>query len=239
MSRILLISDVHGNLLALEAVLAAAGPVDGIWVMGDTVGYGPDPSDVLALLREKNARMVAGNHDLAVATGQGLDAFNPHAREAARLHRDWLSAAERDELAVLPLTVEQDAFTLCHGSLRDPVWEYVFTEPQADASIEISPTPHVCNGHTHVPAIYRKDARVTQVPFGDGRPVALTGRMLVNPGSVGQPRDGDPRAAYAVLDTDGGTIELQRSSYDVNEVQRRIRGRGLPGILADRLAVGY
>jgi len=239
MSRILLISDVHGNLLALEAVLAAAGPVDGIWAMGDTVGYGPDPSDVLALLHEKSARMVAGNHDLAVATGQGLDAFNPHAREAARLHRDWLSAAERDDLAVLPLTVEQDAFTLCHGSLRDPVWEYVFTAPQADASIEISPTPHVCNGHTHVPAIYRKDARVAQVPFREGRPVALTGRMLVNPGSVGQPRDGDPRSAYAVLDTDGGTMELQRSSYDVNEVQRRIRTRGLPGVLADRLAVGY
>lgn len=239
MSRILLISDVHGNLLALEAVLAAAGPVDGIWVMGDTVGYGPDPSDVLALLKEKRTRMVAGNHDLAVATGQGLAAFNPHAREAARLHREWLSAAERDDLAVLPLTVEQDAFSLCHGSLRDPVWEYVFTAAQADASIGISPTPHVCNGHTHVPAIYRKDARVAQVPFREGRPVKLTGRMLVNPGSVGQPRDGDPRAAYALLDVDGGTIELRRSSYDVNEVQRRIRTRGLPGVLADRLAVGY
>jgi diadenosine tetraphosphatase ApaH/serine/threonine PP2A family protein phosphatase len=240
MSRILLISDVHGNLLALEAALAAAGAVDGIWAMGDTVGYGPDPSDVLALLKERRARMVAGNHDLAVATGQGLDAFNPHAREAARIHRSWLTAAERDDLAVLPLTVEQGEFTLCHGSLRDPVWEYVFTAAQADASIGISPTPHACNGHTHVPAIFRKDARVTQVPFREGRPVTLIGRMLVNPGSVGQPRDGDPRAAYAIYDSQGGgTIELQRSSYDVNEVQRRIRTRGLPGVLADRLAVGY
>lgn len=239
MGRTLLLSDVHGNLPALEAVLAAAGPVDGIWVMGDTVGYGPDPSDVLALLKEKRARMVAGNHDLAVGTGRGLDAFNPHAREAARMHRGWLTAAERDDLAVLPLTVEQDAFTLCHGSLRDPVWEYVFTAPQAGASIEISPTPHVCNGHTHVPAVYRKVAHVTQVPFREGRPVTLTGRMLVNPGSVGQPRDGDPRAAYAILDPEGGTIELARSSYDVSETQRRIRTRGLPGILADRLAVGH
>jgi len=238
-SRILLISDVHGNLLALEAVLAAAGQVDGIWVMGDTVGYGPDPSDVLALLRERRARMVAGNHDLAVATGQGLEAFNPHAAEAARLHRGWLTAAERDDLAVLPLTLEQDAFTLCHGSLRDPIWEYVFTAHQADASIEISQTPHVCNGHTHVPALYRKDARVSQVPFREGRPVTLEGRMLVNPGSVGQPRDGDPRAAYAVLGTDGGTIVLARSSYDVSETQRRMQARGLPGVLADRLAVGY
>lgn len=239
MSRILLISDVHGNLLALEAVLAAAGRIDGIWVMGDTVGYGPDPSDVLALLREKGARMVAGNHDLAVATGQGLGSFNPHAAAAARLHRGWLSPAERDGLAVLPLTLEEDLFTLCHGSLRDPVWEYVFTTQQADASIEISPTAHVCNGHTHVPALYRRDARITQVPFREGQGVPLTGRLLINPGSVGQPRDGDPRAAYALLDTDGGTIELRRSTYDVNETQRRIRARGLPGILADRLAVGY
>lgn len=239
MSRILLISDVHANLLALESVLAAAGAVDGIWVMGDTVGYGPDPSDVLALLREKGARMVAGNHDLAVATGQGLDAFNPHAAAAARLHRDWLTPAERDDLAVLPLTLEQDPFTLCHGSLRDPVWEYVFTAAQAGASLEISSTPCVCNGHTHVPALYRKDARTTQVPFREGEAVRLSGRWLVNPGSVGQPRDGDPRAAYALLDKEGGTIELARSSYDVSETQRRIRARGLPGILADRLAVGY
>lgn len=237
MARILLISDVHGNLPALEAVLAAAGPVESIWVMGDTVGYGPDPSDVLALLREKRARIVAGNHDLAVATGQGLEAFNPHAAEAARIHRGWLTASERDDLAALPLTLEQDAFTLCHGSLRDPVWEYVFTTHQADASIELSPTPHVCNGHTHVPALYRKDPRVTQLPFREGRPLAVTGRVLVNPGSVGQPRDRDPRAAYAILD--GGTIELRRSSYDVSETQRRIRTRGLPGVLADRLEVGY
>lgn len=239
MSRILLISDVHGNLAALEAVLAAAGQVTAVWVMGDTVGYGPDPSDVLALLKEKRARMVAGNHDLAVATGQGLEAFNPHAREAATAHRGWLTAAERDDLAVLPLTLGAEDFTLCHGSLRDPVWEYVFTAQQADASLAIAPTSHVCNGHTHVPALYRKDSRVTHQPLREGAPVPLEGRMLINPGSVGQPRDGDPRAAYAILDTEGATIELGRAQYDVSETQRRIRARGLPGILADRLAVGY
>ena len=100
--RVALLSDVHANLVALEAVLAALPPVEGIWVMGDSVGYGPDPADVLALLRERSALVVAGNHDLAVATGQGLEVFNPVAASAAQMHRDWLSAEDRDYLAALP-----------------------------------------------------------------------------------------------------------------------------------------
>lgn len=244
MTRIALLSDVHGNLVALEAVLAAIGPADELWVMGDTAGYGPDPSDVLALLRERGARMVAGNHDLAVGTGQGLDAFNAVAAEAARIHRGWLSSIERDTLAALPLTLaiadQPLAFTLCHGSLRDPVWEYVISARQAQATLRLASTPHVCNGHTHVPALYRMDGdRVAASSFVVGAAIPLAGRMLVNPGSVGQPRDGDARAAYAVLDTDGGTITFGRASYDVGETQKRMRSRGLPGFLADRLAVGY
>lgn len=240
MSRVALLADVHGNLVALEAVLAAAGHVDGIWVMGDTAGYGPDPSDVLALLRERGARMVAGNHDLAVATGHGLDAFNPHAAAAARIHRGWLSAEERDVLAALPLTLEADGFTLCHGSLRDPIWEYVLSAGQARATLELAKTPHCCNGHTHVPALYRADdGRVAPDPFVIGRPIALAGRLLVNPGSVGQPRDRDARAAYAILDTAAKTVSFERAHYDVAETQRRIRARGLPELLAERLAIGW
>lgn len=231
---------MHGNLVALEAVLTAIGPADALWVMGDTVGYGPDPSDVLALLTEKRARMVAGNHDLAVGTGQGLDVFNAHAAEAARIHRGWLSAAERDRLASLPLTLETDGFTLCHGSLRDPVWEYVVSARQAQATLQLATTPHACNGHTHVPALYRMDGeQVAARSFAAGHPVPLEGRLLVNPGSVGQPRDGDARAAYAILDTSSGTITFARASYDVAGTQRRIRARGLPAFLADRLAVGF
>jgi len=220
--KVALLSDIHANLAALEAVLAALPEVGAIWVMGDTVGYGPDPSDAIALLREREAVLVAGNHDIAAATGRGTAKFNAYAAAAAEKHRAWLSAEERDHLAGLPLTREAGAFTLVHGSLRDPVWEYVTSQPQAEATLALARTPHCCNGHTHVPRIFRS---------GD--------RMLANPGSVGQPRDGDPRAAYALLDTDTHAVTLARAAYDVAETQRRIRARGLPHFLADRLALGF
>lgn len=237
----LLLADIHANLAALEAVLASAGKVDAVWVMGDTVGYGPEPGQVLALLHELGPLVVAvaGNHDRAVATGEGLELFNPYAAEAARLHRSWLSVAERDLLASLPLTRQADGFTLCHGSLRDPLWEYVTTARQAQETLSRSPTPGACNGHTHVPALFRYEgaAAVRDTATVD-HPHPLAGRVLVNPGSVGQPRDGDPRAAYALLDTASGTITFRRTSYDVDGTQRRIRERRLPPFLADRLAVG-
>ena len=238
--RVGLLSDVHANLVALEAVLAALGPVDALWVMGDTVGYGPEPSDVLALLRERGAAMVAGNHDLAAGTGEGIDLFNGYAAEAVRRHRSWLSAEERDALATLPLTREVDRFTLCHGSLRDPVWEYVTSPSQAQATLRIARTPHCCNGHTHVPAIFRSGGRsAARVAIETGSTYELDVASLLNPGSVGQPRDGDPDASYAILDTAALTVTFQRARYDVAETQRRIRARGLPGLLADRLAVGF
>ena len=120
--RIGVVSDIHANLIALETVLADMGQVDALWVCGDTVGYGPDPSDVLALLAERKATLLAGNHDRAVATGEDLDLFNPPAAAAAKMHQRWLSAAERDMLAALPRTLETSDVTLCHGSLRDPLW---------------------------------------------------------------------------------------------------------------------
>jgi len=234
-----LLSDVHGNLVALEAVLAALPPVEQLWVTGDTVGYGPDPSDVLALLRERGALLVAGNHDRAVATGAGLELFNHHAADAARLHTSWLSAEERDLLAALPETAERAAFTLCHGSLRDPLWEYVFTPGAAAACLERAATAHGCCGHTHVPAFFGGDGTpLGHVQPGDGASFDLPKRALVNPGSVGQPRDGDPRAAYALVELDASRVTFRRVRYDVAETQRRIHARGLPGILADRLAYG-
>ena len=221
--RIALLSDIHANLVALEAVLAEVTAAEEIWVMGDTVGYGPDPGDVLGALGERSARLVAGNHDRAVATGAGLELFNPAARAAALLHREWLSAEDRDLLGALPLTfAAADSYTVCHGSPRDPLWEYVFDQGTAAAAIRSAETPHCCNGHTHVPA-------VIDLPGG---------RRMINPGSVGQPRDGDPRAAYAWLESTTAAVELRRVAYDIGKTQDRMRARGLPGILADRLAHG-
>ena len=231
-------SDIHANLVALETVLAEMGPVDALWVCGDTVGYGPDPSDVLALLVERKATLVAGNHDRAVATGENLELFNPPAALAAKMHQRWLSAAERDMLAALPRTLETSDVTLCHGSLRDPLWEYVTNPRSAAASLALAKTSHCCAGHTHVPSLFRAGTEQQPGRVGYDTPYLLAPRAFLNPGSVGQPRDGDPRAAYAVIDLAVGTITFHRSTYLVLETQRRIRERGLPAIFADRLGFG-
>ena len=236
--RVGLVSDIHANLVALETVLADMGAVDALWVCGDTVGYGPDPSDVLALLLERKATIVAGNHDRAVATGEDLELFNPPAAAAAKIHQRWLSPEERDTLAALPRTLATNDATLCHGSLRDPLWEYVTNPTAAAASLAIAKTTHCCAGHTHVPSLYRagRERQPGRVAYGE--PYPLAPRAFLNPGSVGQPRDGDPRAAYAVLDLAAGSVTFHRSAYRIDETQRRIRERGLPAIFADRLSFG-
>ena len=236
--RIGVVSDIHANLVALEAVLADLGPVDALWVCGDTVGYGPDPSDVLALLVERKATLLAGNHDRAVATGEDLDLFNPPAAAAAKMHQRWLSAAERDMLAALPRTLETSDVTLCHGSLRDPLWEYVTNPRSAAASLALAKTSHCCAGHTHVPSLFRAGNQPQPGRVGYDTPYPLAPRAFLNPGSVGQPRDGDPRAAYAVIDLGAATVTFHRSTYRFGETQRRIRDRGLPAIFADRLSFG-
>ncbi|HUQ40976.1 MAG TPA: metallophosphoesterase family protein [Candidatus Limnocylindrales bacterium] len=240
--RVALLSDVHANLQALEAVLAAVdadGRPDALWVTGDTVGYGADPSDVLALLRERGATLLQGNHDRAVATGEGLEWFHERAAQAARSHAEWLSAEERDFLKELPLVSEVDRFTLCHGSLRDPLWEYVTDAAVATASLALSKTPFACNGHTHVPALFgRVGAELRFVPSRPDLAYTLGETAVLNPGSVGQPRDGDPRAAFVVVDTAAATATFRRVGYEILEAQRRIRARGLPEMFAERLALG-
>jgi diadenosine tetraphosphatase ApaH/serine/threonine PP2A family protein phosphatase len=237
--RVGLLSDIHANLVALEAVIAALGKFDALWVTGDTVGYGPDPVDTLALLRERGALLVQGNHDRAVATGEGLGLFHDRAADAALLHQRWLSAEDRDALGALPTVITADRFTLCHGSLRDPLWEYVTSARAAGATLKLADTEHCCNGHTHVPALYRlagDNARATSIT--EGTAYRLEERTMINAGSVGQPRDGDPRASFAVLDTENGTATFYRASYRIDETQRRIRMRGLPEMFAERLAFG-
>jgi len=237
--KVALLSDIHANLTALEAVLTSLGPVDAIWAMGDTVGYGPDPSDTLALVRERGVLLVAGNHDRAVATGHGLEHFNKAAADAARLHAAWLSPAERDALAALDEVVVEGGFSLCHGSFRDPLWEYAFTAQIAGASLARASTPHGCCGHTHVPVLWRDSGGALQgVRPIEGEPMPLGERALVNPGSVGQPRDGDARASYAVLDDAAMTVTFRRAAYDAAAVRTRIHRLGLPEVLGDRLIHG-
>ncbi len=242
MSTVGLLSDVHANLVALEAVLREAPAGAPLWVMGDTVGYGPDPSDVFALLRERGAVLIAGNHDRAVSGRLGVQDFNRDAADAVRLHRAWLSAEERDLLGSLPLVVSRQAFTLVHGSLRQPMWEYVVDAGAARACLEQAPTAHCCNGHTHLPAVFAWQdgaARLEVREPREGDTIDLArGRMLLNPGSVGQPRDGDRRAAWALLDTETNVVTFRRTAYDVAETQRRMRRRGLPAFLVERLAHG-
>ena len=238
--RIAVLSDIHSNLVALDAVLDHAGSVDAIWQLGDVVGYGPEPDAVVARLVERHATGVRGNHDAAAIGGREIDWFNADARAAAEWTRDTISADTRSWLAALPERATVDDITLVHGSPRDPLREYVTDRLTASENLDVLDTRHGLHGHTHVPVAWvAAPDRVVLVHAQDDLRLELEPhRTLLNPGSVGQPRDGDPRAAYLVLDLDARMVSWHRVGYDVGAVQSAIRAAGLPGRLADRLAVG-
>lgn len=238
--RIAVLSDIHSNLAALDAVLAHAGAVDAIWHLGDVVGYGPDPDAVVARLTERGAIGVRGNHDAAALGGPEIGWFNPDAAAAAAWTRDTISASTRAWLAALPLRRIEDRATLVHGSPRDPLREYIVTLDVAVANLAGLTTLYGLHGHTHVPVAFIDDDRdLDVVDPDDGTTLSLDERpTLLNPGSVGQPRDGDPRASYLVIETDAWTVTWRRVAYDVAAVQAAIRAAGLPRRLADRLAIG-
>jgi len=241
--KVLLVSDVHANLVALEAVLTAAPSVDAIWNLGDTVGYGPRPHECLELLSGLGAAPVlAGNHDLACIGAVDLAEFNPVAQAACRWTAGRLGPEDRAHLAALPSSTTEDGVTLAHASPRDPVWEYVASASIAAANFPLFETRVCFVGHTHRPLRATLDPGTRSVdvyPLGDQETVdLLAGRHLLNPGSVGQPRDGDPRAAFAVLDTDRGTLTARRAAYDVRRTQAQMAAAGLPPVLAARLSRG-
>jgi diadenosine tetraphosphatase ApaH/serine/threonine PP2A family protein phosphatase len=239
--RIAVISDIHANLPALEAVLAAAGAVDAVWHLGDLVGYGPEPDAVVARLREIGAIGVQGNHDAAAVGDPGIDWFNPDARRAMEWTRAVIADETRRWLAALPETRTDGEATLVHGSPRDPLWEYITSVPIARASLAALGTRIGLNGHTHVPIAFVEEGGAIEVVGPATGPVLeLRGRRaLVNPGGVGQPRDGDPRAAFLILDTAADTVTWHRVGYDIESVQSAMRAVGLPGRLAARLAIGH
>ena len=227
--RVAVLSDIHSNIVALDAVLSHAGDVDAIWHLGDVVGYGPEPDAVVARLRERGATGVRGNHDAAAVGGPEIDGFNPEARAAAEWTRDSIAPETRAWLDALPQRRVVDDVLLVHGSPRDPLREYVTDRRAAGENIDAQETQHALHGHTHVPAAWL--AKRDGVERGPRR-------TLVNPGSVGQPRDGDPRASYLVLDQESGRVTWHRVEYDIERVQTAMRAAGLPDRLAARLTYG-
>lgn len=238
--RIGVLSDIHANLPALEAVLATMPSVDAIWQLGDVVGYGPSPNEVVARLREAGAAGVRGNHDAAALGELDTADFNVDARRAIEWTRSVISDDTQAWLGSLPERVELEGFTLVHGSPRDPIWEYVTSTPIARAGIEAMSTRSGLHGHTHVPiAFLLEDGRLDAIGPGDGSTLTIDGRrVLVNPGSVGQPRDGIPTSSWLVLDTDADTVTWHRTAYDVETVQRAMIGIELPMRLVERLSYG-
>ena len=242
--RTLILSDIHANLVALEAVLADAdGRWDRLWFLGDLVGYGPNPNECVARLRElEPAVALSGNHDWAVLFKLDVDEFNDDARKAVRWTRRELSADNREYLNGLPPLHVVEPFTLVHASPRHPVWEYILDLQTALENFDHFQTRFCLVGHSHIPALFAMDETAGELNFymvGDGDTVDLNlGRLILNPGSVGQPRDGDPRAAYALLDDDSLTWEFHRVTYDVAETQRRMREHKMPHRLVERLEHG-
>ena len=240
--KALIVSDIHSNLEALKTVIDDAngnGGFDELWALGDLVGYGPDPAACIDLLKEHDARCVAGNHDLAVSGRLGLEMFNEYAAAAARWTMGQLDDTDAEYLRGLPLQMELHGFTAVHGSPRDPVWEYVVNSAAALAAFEDIVTPRCLVGHSHVPFVCRLEGGAPAFRLATTGPVDMEdGRAIINPGSVGQPRDGDPRASYAVYDSDAETITHYRVQYDIPATQRKMRERGLPLYLADRLTYG-
>ncbi len=241
--RVLIVADVHSNLEAFTSVIGDAsrrGGFSEIWSLGDLVGYGPDPAECLNLLGDHDHRAVAGNHDLAAAGRLSLEAFNEYAAEANLWTATQLTPEQKEGIGALPLKIEHAGFTLVHGSPRDPVWEYVVSQASAAISFLHFDTSWCLLGHSHVPFLCRPVENTTSfLAFPEDSPVMLDGdRMIMNPGSVGQPRDGDPRASYAVYDSNAAAIYHHRTEYDIAETQRKMTDAGLPRYLIDRLPLG-
>jgi diadenosine tetraphosphatase ApaH/serine/threonine PP2A family protein phosphatase len=240
--RAAVISDVHGNLAALEAVLATVDrdPPDEFWCLGDLVGYGPEPSRCIEVVRERADVCLAGNHDLVVAGALDPAVFVHDAAEAARWTAEVLDEAELAYLRSLSPAAERHGVELYHASRRDPVWEYVVSDSSAAAALHEQLRPLCLIGHSHLPLVFALvDGRVVGgMVEGDGVLQTDADRFLLNPGSVGQPRDGDPRAAYLVLDLEEGSAAWHRIEYDVAATQAAMRNAGLPLRLAARLAEG-
>jgi len=242
--RCAILADIHSNLEAFTAVLddiEDRGGADEVWCLGDVVGYGPEPRECIARLRETEHVCVVGNHDGAAIGKLDVSVFNPHAAIASRWTAQQLEAEDRQYLGDLRPVIEKADFTLVHGSPREPLWEYLLSTWSAEQSLAHFSTRFCLVGHTHAPAVFTfdDDGRCSARQFLPDNPLVLgERRLLINPGAVGQPRDGDPRASYAIYDSEAATVHLYRVPYDIPATQAKMMDRGLPMPLAARLSHG-
>ena len=242
--RYAIIADIHSNLTAFHAVLDDINTqerVDKIWCLGDIVGYGPDPHECIELLRKTDHICVAGNHDRAVIGKMDMTSFNTYAAEAVNWTTGKLSIGDITYLNNLPESIEDDDFLLVHGSPREPIMEYILSMSVARQNFDCFRTKYCLVGHTHVPKAYSLDEEdnftATKL-LPNVKLITGETRLIVNPGAVGQPRDGNPEASYAIFDNRTKIIQLRRVSYDIRQTQDRIMKSGLPPRLAARLETG-
>ena len=241
--RALILSDIHSNLEAFRAVLddvGGRGGFDQVWCLGDTVGYGPDPGECIELLKRHNYIGIVGNHDLAAAGKLSTDDFYSHARLAALWTASQLGPEQAEFLTSLPEILQSGHFTLVHGSLRLPLMEYLVSTEAAIGTFRLLETPFCLVGHSHIPFVCRKEgSQCSFEPFPEEQAVYMgEERLIINPGGVGQPRDGDPRPSYALYDSDEGTMRRYRVSYEITVTQEKMRRAGLPEALIRRLDFG-
>lgn len=241
--RYAVIADIHSNLAAFAAVLKdikQKGGVDEIWCLGDIVGYGPDPHECIELLRQYKHVCVAGNHDLAAIGKIDTALFNLDAAAACQWTARQLSPDDIKYLENLPLTIEKDDFTLVHGSPREPIWEYVVSISIAARNFDYFKSKYCLVGHSHEPAVFKdENGNCLALKLSPGIGLVLgEHRMIINPGGVGQPRDGDPRASYAIYESEGRVIRLYRITYDISATQDRMMKARLPIQLVTRLQYG-
>lgn len=241
--RILIISDIHANLTALEAVLEHAGEVDGTWCLGDLVGYGPNPNECVEKVKSlPNLMCLIGNHDAAVIDQMDASTFNPEARISIEWTLQQLSSENLEYLAQLRNRIVFENVTLVHGSPRSPTFEYLLDTHLATINFAYFDTSFCFVGHTHLPAQYllgNGQGHASLIIPQPNQVIRLAARSIINPGSVGQPRDRDPRAAYAIFETQNNSWDYRRVSYDIQTVQKRMKTHKLPDRHIQRLAAGW
>lgn len=236
-----ILADIHANLEALQAVLADTREQQCTHYvcLGDVVGYGPNPNECLQIIRDLDCPTVMGNHDEYCSSDKELTGFNPMAAEGIKWTRAQLSTEEKEWLRSLKYVRIVESFTMVHATLDLPErWAYVFDKLAAASSINYQRTPVCFNGHTHIPIAFVRGDKGLQGGLYSKIKIEVARKYFINVGSIGQPRDRNPKAAYVTFDLINNVIELRRLDYDIGTTQKKIRDAGLPPSLADRIAIG-